>query len=90
MNEITSQKERLQLIANKAVNRLDSLVDSHDEDIAYKSSKFAIEQVHGKAVQKIEQKSAHVSVIYNLGGDNAPPIPDDIKAKINSNNSTTR
>ena len=83
--EIQGQKERLQAIASKAVNKIDKLIDSVDDDVAFKSSKFAIEQVHGKATQKIESKSAHVSVIYNLGGSSAPPIPADIQAKIDSN-----
>jgi phage terminase small subunit len=82
MNEIVSQKQQLEAIATKAVDRIDKLVSSDDEDIAFKSSKFAIEQVHGKATQKIESKSAHVSVIYNLGGSSAPEIPADIRKKI--------
>lgn len=82
--EIQDQKTKLQAIASKAVNRMEKLVQSDDEDIAFKSSKFAIEQVHGKATQKIEQRSAHVSVVYNLGGATAPEIPAEILEKMNS------
>lgn len=82
VNAIEDQKAKLEAIATKAVSRIGSLVTSEDEDVAFKASKFAIEQVHGKATQKIESKSAHVQVVYNLGGSNAPAIPDEIKQKM--------
>jgi phage terminase small subunit len=83
--DIQAQKQRLEQIASSATKRIQQLVHSEDESIALNSSKFAIEQVHGKATVKIESKSAHVSVIYNLGGESAPPIPADIQAKIDAN-----
>lgn len=82
LNEIQDQKARLAVIASKAVNKIGQLVDSDKEGIALDASKYAIDQSLGKATVKIEQKSAHVQVIYNLGGSDAPPIPKEIQEKL--------
>lgn len=44
--------EALQQIAGSAVRELDRLVESNDEKISLSASKYAIDQVRGKAIQK--------------------------------------
>lgn len=78
VTEITHQRDKLASLANKAINRLDDVITDGKEHNALAASIFVIEQTQGKAIQKIENKSAHVLVTYNLGGKNTPPVPQDI------------
>lgn len=86
MNEIEAQKQEMARLSAHATARIGQLIQSDDEQVALNASKFTYEQVHGKATVKVEQRSAHVSVVYNLGGDQAPPIPADILEKISASN----
>jgi len=48
----------------KAMDKMETLIDSLDENIAYKASSFVLEQVNGKARQKIEEvRSVNVFVM---------------------------
>ncbi len=50
--EIAHQKQKIEYMATKALNRIDELVTSDDEQVAGQNSRWIYEQVHGKAVQK--------------------------------------
>jgi len=52
VNHIEYQRNKLELIANRAVDRVEEHVESDDSNVSFNASKFVIEQVHGKAVQK--------------------------------------
>jgi len=50
--EIENQKHRMELIASKAVDKIEGLIDSENENIATQNSWKAYEQVHGKPLGK--------------------------------------
>ena len=52
INHIEYQRNKLELIANRAVDKVEEHVESDDSNVSFNASKFVIEQVHGKAVQK--------------------------------------
>ena len=52
INHIEYQKNKLERIASQAVDRIEEHVESDDSNVSLNASKFVIEQVHGKAVQK--------------------------------------
>lgn len=52
LNHIEYQKNKLERIASQAVDRIEEHVESDDSNVSLNASKFVIEQVHGKAVQK--------------------------------------
>lgn len=52
INHIEYQKNKLERIASQAVDRIEEHVESDDNNVSLNASKFVIEQVHGKAVQK--------------------------------------
>lgn len=76
--ELNQQRAMMDEIASKAHGRLAQLVDSNRESVALDATKFAIEQSHGKATQRIEQRTQLVSVTYDLSGGQAPPVPQEI------------
>lgn len=82
--EIEEQKSAMQAVAGRAIHKLNSLVDSEKQGIALDASKFVVQQVHGKPKSQTEQRSAHVHVIYNLGGDKAPPVPKEVLDQLES------
>lgn len=71
--DIEEQRKKLEAVASKAVLRLDQHVDSEDERISLDASKYAVDQVHGKATQKVEHRGVFVTGYMNLAGDEAPP-----------------
>lgn len=50
--EVEYQKGKIALLASKAVNKFDKLLDSDDEAISLSTGKFVFEHIHGKPVQK--------------------------------------
>ena len=52
VNHIEYQRSKLERIASHAVDRIEDHVESDDDNISLNASKFVIEQVHGKAMQK--------------------------------------
>ncbi len=76
--DIERQKERMEVIAGKAVQRLEDIIDSGKEHNALTASMYAYDQVHGKATQRVHQTGAHVFVTYDLSGGNAEPIPQEV------------
>lgn len=52
VNHIEYQKNKLERIASQAVDKIEEHVESDDNNVSLNASKFVIEQVHGKAVQK--------------------------------------
>lgn len=52
VNHIEYQKNKLERIASQAVDKIEEHVESDDSNVSLNASKFVIEQVHGKAVQK--------------------------------------
>jgi phage terminase small subunit len=76
--EIKEQKQKLEEISSKGVRRLEQLVGSEKENIALDATKFAIEQVHGKAKQKHEHHGQYVFVTYDLSGGEAEAVPQEI------------
>lgn len=72
-------------LARQAENRLEEIltegsIHSKTNKVA-EVSMFMYEQANGKATQKIESKSAHVSVIYDLSGK-GEEVPDHIKQQL--------
>lgn len=82
VTEIETTRETTAHLARLAEDRIEQILT--EDDSQAKGSKvadvamFMYEQANGKATQKIEQKSAHVVVTYNLGGEEAPPIPKEV------------
>ena len=76
--DIERQKERMEVIAGKAVQRLEDIIDSGKEHNALTASMYAYDQVHGRATQRVHQTGAHVFVTYDLSGGNAEPIPQEV------------
>lgn len=52
VNQIEYQRNKLERIGNRAVDKIEEHVESDDSNVSLNASKFVIEQVHGKAVQK--------------------------------------
>lgn len=76
--EIEKQKEVMEVIAGKAVQRLEEIIDNGKEHNALTASMYAYDQVHGKATQRIHQSGTHVYVTYDLSGGKAGPVPQEI------------
>lgn len=80
--EVESTRQRTAHMTRLAEDRIEDILTNDSStskgnkvaDVAM----FMYEQANGKATQKIEQRSAHVLVTYNLGGVDAPPVPQDI------------
>lgn len=66
--EIKYQKNRLEKLASKAVRRVESLIDSENESIATTNAWKTIEQVQGRATQKIEQQNTSLNINIDLSG----------------------
>lgn len=62
MTEIEYQKNKLEKLATKAVNRLDSLINSDDEKVATQNIWNTIHQVQGKPLTKQVNLNAEISV----------------------------
>lgn len=62
LNEIEHQKNKLEKLATKAVNRLDSLINSDDEKVATQNIWNTIHQVQGKPLTKQVNLNADVSI----------------------------
>lgn len=72
-------------LARLAENRIEEVltegsIHSKTNKVA-EVSMFMYEQANGKATQKIESKSAHVSVIYDLSGK-GEEVPEDIRKQL--------
>lgn len=52
INHVEYQKNKLERIASQAVDKIEDHIESDDSNVSLNASKFVIEQVHGKAVQK--------------------------------------
>lgn len=70
--EIADRTKLMEYNANKATLRLSQLIDTTDETVALNATKFAIEQVEGKATQRIETKSQSIQLNIDLTGDGVP------------------
>lgn len=70
--EIADRTKLMEYNANKATLRLSQLIDTTDETVALNATKFAIEQVEGKATQRIETKSQSIQLNIDLTGEGAP------------------
>ncbi len=78
LRDIERQKEQMEVIAGKAVQRLENIIDKGKEHNALAASMYAYDQVHGKATQRIQQSGSYVYVTYDLSGGNAEPVPQEI------------
>lgn len=63
-SEIEYQKGKLERLASKAVNRVEQLINSDNETVATANVWKTIEQVQGKATQKVVTENS--SVVINL------------------------
>ena len=52
VDQVEYQRSKLERIGNRAVDKIEEHVESDDSNVSFNASKFVIEQVHGKAVQK--------------------------------------
>ncbi len=64
--EIEYQKGKLELLASKAVDRVEGLIQSDNEQIATANAWKTIEQVQGKATQRVETQSTSVNISIDL------------------------
>jgi len=76
--EIEKQKELMEVVAGKAVQRIEDIIDNGKEHNALTASMYAYDQAHGKSKQRIQQSGAYVYVTYDLSGGNAEPVPQEI------------
>lgn len=82
--DIEKQKERMEAIAGKAVQRLEDIIDNGKEHNALTASMYAYDQTHGKPRQRIHQSGQFVTVVYDLSGGKAEPIPQEILDELNA------
>lgn len=82
--EIEDQKRRMDIIASKAIDRIDNIIDKGSDRNALSASMYVYDQVHGKAAQRIRHSSTHVFVTYDLSGGDAGPVPKEIMDELNS------
>ena len=80
--EIANRKSIMEANANLAAQRIQTIITEGKEHNALEASKFAIEQVDGRAVQTAHVKSEHVSVIYDLSGGAGGEIPAEVLAQL--------
>lgn len=78
LRDIERQKEQMEAIAGKAVQRLENIIDNGKEHNALTASMYAYDQVHGRATQRVHQTGSHVFVTYDLSGGKAEPIPQEV------------
>jgi phage terminase small subunit len=64
--EIQYQKDKLERLASRAVNRVERLIDSDNESIATTNSWKTIEQVQGRATQRVEQTTTGITLNIDL------------------------
>lgn len=64
--EISYQRDKLERLASKAVDRIDRLISSENEQVATTNAWKTVEQVHGKATQRLETQTNRVSININL------------------------
>ena len=64
--DIAKQKERMTVIANKAVDKLEDIIENGKEHNSLQASMYSIDQVHGRATQKIESSSTHTFIGIDL------------------------
>ena len=76
--EVQRQRQRLTLLSNSAIDKLETIINSGRERNALDASTFVIEQSIGKAVTPVEVKQQTVTLNIDLSG-----VTD------NKNNSTT-
>ena len=81
VTEVATVQERTARMARLAEERIEDILINDDSqakgnkvaDVAM----FMYEQANGKATQRVEMQSKHVSVTYNLSGNNEP-VPQEI------------
>ena len=78
LQDIQRQREHMEVVAGKAVQRIETIIDSGKEHNSLIASMYAYDHVHGKPTQKILSGTAHVFVSYDLSGGQAPPVPQKI------------
>ena len=80
-SEVATKQERLSRMARLADDRIEEILVEGDinskENNVSGVAMFMHEQANGKATQKLQIESKHVSVNYNLSGT-LEPVPQDI------------
>lgn len=66
--ELAIQQNRMDMLASKAVDKIDNALESDDEDLAFKAGKYVYDQTHGQATKKIEKTVRTVEVKLDLTG----------------------
>lgn len=62
LDTIEKQRQRMELLASKSVQKFEEHMDSDDGNLSFSASKFVYEQVHGKATQKNLNINASASI----------------------------
>lgn len=81
---IEEQRKAIERHADKAVESLAELSTSaKSEMVRHSSSSYLVDQAHGKATQRIEQRTQSVTLVVDMTGGKYgdPPKKDDNKAK---------
>lgn len=67
-SELALQQQKMDLLAGKAVDKIRQALDSEDEDLSFKASKYVYDQAHGQATKKVEKTVRTVEVKLDLTG----------------------
>lgn len=81
---IQEYRQELALLQGKANKVFDDHLTKRKvpHQVRQRAAEYVSDQNYGKATQKIEQLSAHVSVHYDLSGGKAGDVPQEILDKL--------
>lgn len=78
VKDIDQQRKQMERVASKAIDKIEELATHEDPNIAGTNSRYAYDQVHGKATQKIESRAVTAHFTMDLSGGKAGPVPKEI------------
>ena len=81
-HEIADRKAIMRQNADLGAQKIQHIIVNGKEHNALDASKFAIEQVDGRAKQTTEVTAKMVAVTYDLSGGQAPEMPEQIRQQL--------
>ena len=77
LQEVSRQKKKLEALSDKAIERLEAIIDRGSERNAMQASMYVYNHAHGRAKQKIEHQSSVLKINLDLSGEDGPtPVND--------------
>lgn len=73
-NAVTMQRQRLQQISSKGIDRLETIITEGKEHNALSASMYVIDQALGRATQTVETKSESITLNIDLTGTGVESI----------------